>query len=455
MKKKLRRNKIDRLFGTDGIRAVAGEYPLDYSSVYTLGKALISLLREEGLETKVIIGKDTRESGVWLEQALAHGINDNRGEATSAGVIPTSAISFLTKKHSFSAGIVISASHNPYQDNGIKIFSSQGIKISDEWEKKLENAIISSKEDVRSEKIDINPLSSFREDYIDFLKAQFAEAKLKKNIRVVLDCSNGASSSIAPQTLSNLGFEAIPLDNSPDGKNINANCGSLFPQNLSKKVVETQADIGIAYDGDADRAIWVDEKGRILNGDHTLFVLSQFMREKGRLLSNTIVATTMSNLGLEKALEKRGLKLVRTKVGDKYVLEQMMKIKADLGGEQSGHTIFLRDCPTGDGILTSIKMLEAMAEYNIPLSEMVEGFTEFPQIHKNVRVVKKVDFSKFQEIVKTIEEIKKQLKDSGRIEVRYSGTEPLARIMIEGKDKNLIEHQSQEMASVITKYLGE
>jgi len=445
---------MERLFGTDGIRAVAGMYPLDHPSVYTLGKVLTSLIREEGLEARVIVGMDTRESGGWLEQALIQGISDGQGEAVSAGVIPTSAISFLTKKHSFSSGIVISASHNPYQDNGIKIFSSQGIKISEEWEKKLEKAIISSKEDTEKEEYEINPVSSFREDYINFLKSQFSEAKLKKNIRIVLDCSNGASSLLAPQTLSNLGFEVVPVNNSPDGKNINVNCGSLYPQNLSRKVVETQADVGIAYDGDADRAIWVDEKGVILNGDHTLFVLSQFMREKGRLQSNTIVATTMSNLGLEKALEERGLKLIRTQVGDKYVLEKMMKIKADLGGEQSGHTIFLRDCPTGDGILTSIKMLEAMAEYNIPLSRMVKDLVEYPQIHKNVRVVQKVDFNEFPEIMKTIEGIKNQLEDSGRLEVRYSGTEPLARIMIEGKDKNRIEHQSIQIAEVITKYLG-
>lgn len=446
---------MDKLFGTDGIRAVAGEYPLDYSSVYTLGKALIALLKEKGLEAKVIIGQDTRESGTWLEQALSQGIKEGKGEAISAGVIPTSAISFLAKKHSFSAGIVISASHNPYQDNGIKIFSSEGIKISADWERKLEKAIITSKEEVKREKTKTSPLPSFRQDYIDFLKSQFSEVDLSRKIKVILDCSHGSSFSIAPQVFRELGLEVTTLSNSPNGKNINENCGSLHPQNLVKRVVETGADIGVAYDGDADRAIWVNERGKILNGDHTLFILSQFMREKGRLKSDYIVATTMSNIGLEKALERLGLKLVRTRVGDKYVLEQMMKQKANLGGEQSGHTIFLDDCPTGDGILTSIKMLEALAEYDLPLSKLVESFEEFPQVHKNVRVRNKIDFNQFPEIIETLKIIKDKLGNSGRVEVRYSGTEPLARIMIEGKKRADIEQYSRVMSGVITKYLGE
>ena len=244
------------------------------------------------------------------------------------------------------------------------------------------------------------------------------------------------------------------MGNTPDGKNINANCGSLYPQNLARKVVESKADIGVAYDGDADRAIWVDEKGRILNGDHTLFVLSRFMKEKGRLKSDYVIATTMSNMGLEKAIEKLDLRLLRTQVGDKYVLEEMMKLKANLGGEQSGHTIFLDDCPTGDGILTSLKMLEVMAAYNLPLSKLVEDMEEYPQILLNVPVRKKTDFDQFPEIINAEEEIEKRLGDSGRLNVRYSGTEPVARVMIEGQDKGEIEDYASQMASVISKYLG-
>lgn len=445
---------MEKLFGTDGIRAVAGQSPLDYSSVYALGKALISLLEEEELKPRVIIGRDTRESGEWLEQALFQGINEGQGEAVSVGIIPTSAVSFLAKKYSFSAGIVISASHNSYQDNGIKIFSSQGMKISDAWESKLEKAIIEAPSNVKRENTRITPQSSLGQDYVDFLKSRFSHVNLKRKIKVVLDCSNGASSLFASQVFLGLGSEVIAMGNTPDGKNINANCGSLYPQNLARKVVESKADIGVAYDGDADRAIWVDEKGRILNGDHTLFVLSRFMKEKGRLKSDYVIATTMSNMGLEKALEKLDLKLLRTQVGDKYVLEEMMKLKANLGGEQSGHTIFLDDCPTGDGILTSLKMLEVMAAYNLPLSKLVEDLEEYPQILLNVPVRKKTDFDQFPEIIDTKEEIEKRLGDSGRLNVRYSGTEPVARVMIEGQDKGEIEDYGSQIASVISKYLG-
>lgn len=445
---------MEKLFGTDGIRAVAGQSPLDYSSVYALGKALIALLKEGGLKPRVIIGRDTRESGEWLEQALFQGVNEGQGEAVSVGIIPTSAVSFLAKKYSFSAGIVISASHNSYQDNGIKIFSSQGIKISDAWESKLEKAIIEAPSNVKRENTRITPQSSLGQDYVDFLKSRFSHVNLKRKIKVVLDCSNGASSLFASQVFLGLGSEVIAMGNTPDGKNINANCGSLYPQNLARKVVESKADIGVAYDGDADRAIWVDEKGRILNGDHTLFVLSRFMKEKGRLKSDYVIATAMSNMGLEKALEKLDLKLLRTQVGDKYVLEEMMKLKANLGGEQSGHTIFLDDCPTGDGILTSLKMLEAMAAYNLPLSKLVEDLEEYPQILLNVPVRKKTDFDQFPEIINAKEEIEKRLGDSGRLNVRYSGTEPVARVMIEGQDKGEIEDYASQMASVISKYLG-
>ncbi len=445
---------MEKLFGTDGIRAVAGQSPLDYSSVYALGKALISLLKEGDLKPRVIIGRDTRESGEWLEQALFQGINEGQGEAVSVGIIPTSAVSFLAKKYSFSAGIVISASHNSYQDNGIKIFSSQGIKISDAWESKLEKAIIEAPSNVKRENTRITPQSSLGQDYMDFLKSRFSHVNLKRKIKVVLDCSNGASSFFASQVFLGLGSEVIAMGNTPDGKNINANCGSLYPQNLARKVVESKADIGVAYDGDADRAIWVDEKGRILNGDHTLFVLSRFMKEKGRLKSDYVIATAMSNMGLEKALEKLDLKLLRTQVGDKYVLEEMMKLKANLGGEQSGHTIFLDDCPTGDGILTSLKMLEVMAAYNLPLSKLVEDLEEYPQILLNVPVRKKTDFDQFPEIINAKEEIEKRLGDSGRLNVRYSGTEPVARVMIEGQDRGEIEDYASQMASVISKYLG-
>jgi len=446
---------MDRLFGTDGIRAVAGAPPLDYSTICHIGTALVSLLGEEGLEPRVLIGRDTRESGGWIEEALFQGITRRGGKAVSSGIIPTSAISYLTKKHGFSAGIVISASHNPFQDNGIKIFSTRGMKIPDAWERKIEKAIKKDLDEISREKVSISPQKSFTQDYVKFLKDRFSHVAFKRKIKVVLDCSNGASSFIAPRVFSDLGVEVIALNNSPDGKNINAVCGSLYPQTLAREVAANRADMGIAYDGDADRAIWVDEKGRILNGDHTLFVLSRYMKDKGLLKSDNVVATTMSNIGLEKALKELGLKLLRTQVGDKYVLEHMMKSKANLGGEQSGHTIFLDDCPTGDGILTSLKMLEVMASQDSPLSVLIRDFKEFPQTLVNVSVAKKVEFSQFPEIMNTITKIEDSLGKSGRLNVRYSGTEPLARIMIEGDDSGKINDYARQVADVIRKYLGE
>jgi phosphoglucosamine mutase len=444
---------MGKLFGTDGIRATAGEYPLDYNSVYTLGYALIELLKAEILPPRVIIGRDTRESGQWIEQALFQGIEDARGKALSAGLIPTSAVSFLTKQQGFSAGIVISASHNPYQDNGIKIFSAEGIKIANGWEAILEQAIIEGGREVRREEIAISSDNALSHDYVRFLKSRFEGVRLSRKIKIVLDCSNGASSHIAPMIFSDLGFDVIALNASPDGMNINRECGSLYPQKLAEKVVETGADIGVAYDGDADRALWVDESGQVLNGDHTLFVLSQFMKEKNRLKTDTVVATTMSNMGLEIALGKLGIQLVRTQVGDKYVLEELMRINGNLGGEQSGHTIFLDDCPTGDGILTSLKMLEVMVTKDTTLSRMVAGFEEYPQILKNVPVSKKPDMQAYPEIIKAIKEVEALLADSGRLNVRYSGTEPLARIMIEGPDMQQIEKYGAELASIINKHL--
>jgi phosphoglucosamine mutase len=443
-----------KLFGTDGMRAVAGQFPLNYSSVCVLGEALIELLQEEGLPPHVIIGRDTRESGAWLEQALFQGIREGGGEAVSGGVIPTSAVSFLTKTFAFSAGIVISASHNPYQDNGIKIFSPEGMKIPEAWEDRLENALRGFNGPIPPESTPIRPEPVLEQKYMEFVKSRFAQKGPTRNIKIVLDCSNGASSNLAPQIFQDLGFETISLHASPDGKNINQDCGSLHPEELARTVVERQADMGVAYDGDADRAIWVDEKGRILNGDHTLFVLCRFMQERGLLKSNSVVATTMSNMGLEKALEKMGVKLIRTQVGDKFVLDEMIKSGANLGGEQSGHTIFLDDIPTGDGILTSIKMLEVLNEEKASLSQLVESFQEYPQIHVNVAVSRKDDFKNHPQIIKAIKDIESHLGNGGRFQVRYSGTEPLARIMIEGQDKRELEELANRMAEILSKHLS-
>ena len=443
-----------KLFGTDGIRGVAGEFPLDYSSVCVVGEALVRLLHQEKMPPRVIIGRDTRESGRWLEQALFQGIESNDGKAVSSGIIPTSAISYLAKNHGFSAGIVISASHNPYHDNGIKIFSSDGIKIPEEWEERLEEIMRELARPIEPKTIQINPEPTLGQKYTEFLLGLFPENSRARQTKIVLDCANGASSAIAPFIYQMHGFDVITINASPDGKNINAGCGSLHPEKLADRVLADKADIGIAYDGDADRAIWCDESGRILNGDHTLFVQCRFMMQTGRLKSNQVVATTMSNMGLEKALSELGLNLIRTKVGDRFVLEEMIRSGANLGGEQSGHTIFLDDCPTGDGILTSIKMIEAMTAKKTTLSGLVEDYRVYPQVHVNVPVAKKEDFSLFPEICEMREAIEKRLKNSGRFDLRYSGTEPLARIMVEGQNQEELEDLAQQMARVLSKHLG-
>ena len=445
---------MKKLFGTDGIRAAAGKFPLDPLTIRVLGGSLSALLREEGLEPMIIVGRDTRESGAWMEEALVQGFKDAGGEAVSAGVIPTSAISFLTRKHAFSAGLVLSASHNPYHDNGIKIFSSDGTKIRDDWEVRLEKAILRSRTDAGPKKAVIRPEPGYLEEYADFLKGRMPASLVPGKFRVVLDCSNGASSVVAPRVFRELGFEVIPIHDAPDGRNINRGCGSLHPAGLAKKVIAERAVLGIAYDGDADRAVWVDEKGRVLNGDHTLYIQALFMKEKRRLRSAKVVATSMSNMGLERALREEGLELVRTRVGDKYVLEERSRLGANLGGEQSGHTIFLDDCPTGDGILTSLKMAEVLLERGRPLSELAAGCGEYPQVLVSVKVVRKADFGEFPEIARTAEDIRAALGEDGRLDLRYSGTEPLARIMIEGREKEEIETHAGRLADVIGKFLG-
>jgi len=446
---------MKKLFGTDGIRAVAGEFPLDPPTTRVLGRSLAALLHEERLEPVVIVGRDTRESGAWLEEALVQGFRDGGGEAVSAGVIPTSAISFLTKKHAFSVGLVLSASHNPYHDNGIKIFSSDGTKIRDDWEARLEKAIHRDRTDAGPKKTIIRPEPGYLEEYADFLKSRLPASLVPGKFRIVLDCSNGASSVVAPRVFRELGFEVIPIHDAPDGKNINRDCGSLHPAGLANRVIEERAVLGVAYDGDADRAVWADEKGRVWNGDHTLYVQALFMKGKRRLRTTKVVATSMSNMGLERALREEGLELVRTRVGDKYVLEEMSRTGANLGGEQSGHTIFLDDCPTGDGILTSLKMAEVLLERERPLSELAAGCGEYPQVLVNVRVVRKADFGEFPEIGRTAEGIRAALGKDGRLDLRYSGTEPMARIMIEGRDRQEIETHAGRLAEAIRKHLGE
>lgn len=445
---------MTKLFGTDGMRGVAGRFPLDYSTVCLLGETLVELLEGEGLPPKIIIGRDTRESGKWLEQALLQGMGSKKGEFVSVGVIPTSAVSYLTQKHHFSAGIVISASHNPFRDNGIKIFSSAGTKIPGSWEKRLEEGMQERQRSIEPRSIPIHPMPTLGQEYTEFLLSRLQGDMDIPGLKIVLDCANGASSAIAPFVFQRLGFDVVSIHSSPDGRNINHRCGALHPETLAGYVKEDKADLGIAYDGDADRAVWIDEKGQILNGDHTLYIQGRSMKEERRLKSGRIVATIMSNMGLEKALEEMDIGLIRTNVGDRFVLEEMIRSGANLGGEQSGHTIFLDDCPTGDGILTSIKMVEVLFKTGKPLSDLLRDYRVYPQVHRNVPVARKDDFSLYPEIIRTMEGIENQLDNRGRFNLRYSGTELLARIMMEGPDQKELEDLADRMADVLNRWLG-
>ncbi len=444
-----------KLFGTDGVRGVAGAYPLDPPTISRLGQALVGLLERKGSGGKVLIGRDTRESGPWMERALARGVRAAGGEVVSAGVIPTSAVSYLTKTHGFSAGAVISASHNPFGDNGIKVFSPLGIKIPDEWELEIEEDVLGGRGRLPGHEADVDVDPRLAGDYADYLAGLVKGIRPPAGLKVVIDCANGASSVLGPRVLRGLGFEVETLHAAPDGRNINTGCGSLHPEHLVERVRASGAAIGVAFDGDADRALWVDGQGRLLSGDHTLFVQALHMREAGRLRTKEVVATTMSNMGLERALEERGLGLVRTKVGDKYVHEEMVARGANLGGEQSGHTIFLDDLPTGDGLLTALRMLEVLAARGGSLTRLVEGLVEFPQTLVNVRVRKKPDFTDYPEIAAAVEVTRATLGRDGRVDLRYSGTEPLARVMVEARDRAAVDSCARLVADAVRKHLGE
>ncbi len=445
---------MPKYFGTDGIRGKPGEFPLDPSSLYWIGYILTQLLGSFFDDVRIIIGRDTRESSPLMEKPLCAGIKEGGGEPILTGVIPTSALSFLIREFGFSGGISISASHNPFQENGIKIFDWNGVKLEERIEEEIENEIV-KKERIKAKIFDsLETDYSLKKAYLDFLKSHITFS-VPERFRVVIDCSNGSASSIAPSLLREFGLDVISIHSEPDGKNINLNCGSTNPDTLSKAVKENSADFGVAYDGDADRAIWSDEKGRILDGDHTLYLMGKFMKERGELSSDSIVATIMSNIGLEIALKKEGINLIRTSVGDKNVYKEMVRIGANLGGEQSGHTIFLNSLPTGDGIITTIMLLNYIFAKGKPLSELSKGIELFPQIIKNVQVRDKIPFSEIPGFTKAVENAKDKLGGEGRVVVRYSGTEPKMRIMVEGKDEKEVIGMAEELAEIVESYIGD
>jgi len=450
-----------KLFGTDGVRGPAGRFPLDAVTIRTLGTSLAVHLQETlGRPPTIVIGRDTRESGPWLEQALIDGATGGGAECKSAGVITTPGVAYLARTLNADAGVVISASHNPYQDNGVKMFAPSGRKLDDETERLIESDIFTSPDERRwqyEKGTGRNPGDlgiQLRTRYLDFLASEIGQGLSLTTLHLVIDCANGAASNLAPSLFERLGATVIATNNTPDGRNINRDCGSLHIESLQQKVVAEKADLGVAFDGDADRSIFVDAKGRYVDGDGTLWVLANYLQARSGLDHGVVVATVMSNIGLEIALRSRGIRLVRTDVGDKYVLDELIRTGASLGGEQSGHIIFPRLSLAGDGMITTIGLLRAMSEERQSLHELTEGFERYPQILVNVEVLEKRPFASVESIQKLVNETESLLGDRGRLLLRYSGTEPLARVMIEGESQSEIEALARNLAALIGRTLG-
>lgn len=451
---------MKKLFGTDGMRGEAGQFPLNAETVKIIGASLARQFSEKngGKTPKFIIGRDTRESGSWLEAAFCAGTMSEGATVISAGVITTPGVAFLTRDREADAGVVISASHNPFHDNGIKIFSPSGKKIDEATERRIEAEIFSSAEcGIRNAKLEAKNSKAeieLQENYLNYLASEFPRLSLT-GLKMVVDCANGAASGLAPNLFERFGATVMAIFNQPDGKNINADCGSLHLEKLQAKVAAEKADFGVAYDGDADRALFVDEKGNIVDGDATLWAMALHLRSRGALAKNLVVATVMSNLGLEIALKGEKIELLRTAVGDKYVLDKLLETGAVIGGEQSGHIIFPQKSLVGDGMLTTLALLDAMQENRATLSELTNGFVRYPQILVNVRVREKIPFEDVPEIRAEAENIENALGERGRLLLRYSGTEPLARVMIEGEKQDEINRQANDLAKIIREKLAD
>ena len=449
---------MGKLFGTDGIRGEANRYPMDAAIAFSVGQAVANLFRKTGHRTRVVIGKDTRISGYMLESSLEAGVSSMGGISYLVRVLPTPGIAFIAQSMRADAGIVISASHNPYQDNGIKIFSGSGFKLSDEQEETIENLILSgklpemvpeAKEMGRAYRMEDAPGR-----YIVFLKNTFPRDLSMEGMKVVIDAANGATYRVCPAAFTELGASVDVIHNNPDGLNINDNCGSQYTQNLEKRVVETGATIGLAFDGDGDRLIAVDEKGRSITGDQILIICAKALKDQGRLKNDLLVSTVMSNLGLTFACKKYGFKHHATKVGDRYVLEDMLRLGAVIGGEESGHMIFLDHHTTGDGIITALQLIAAMIRENRPLSELARMMEVFPQKLINVPVKSKPDISTVPQVVAAIKQTEAELGDRGRVLVRYSGTQNACRVMVEGPTDDLTQKYCKQIADAVKAALG-
>jgi phosphoglucosamine mutase len=442
------------LFGTDGIRGIPGTYPLDDATLYGVARSLGKYLLEREPKPVVLIGMDTRESSPRIASQLAAGLADDGVAFVSAGVITTPGVACLVRQKQFSAGMVISASHNPFHDNGVKLFAGTGMKFPDEVEEHLEIEIHQHKnQETSPHGIAVPTDRSLDEQYLDYLRGRVIPGAKLAGMKLVLDCANGAASELAPALFRSLGAEVIAIHNRPNGRNINDGCGSLHPESLQKKVIETNATLGVAFDGDADRAMFVSAFGRVVNGDGVLLAAARYLKAAGKLNGGRVIGTTMANLGLERALEAEGLRLLRVPVGDRYVLEEMLRSGANLGGEQSGHIIFLDDATTGDGLLTALKIACLVALHG-PLEDLVCGLKIFPQTIVNVMVKSKPPLESLPAVSAAIEKATTTLGAAGRVVVRYSGTEPKARVMVEAERAEDVTHWAETLASAIRAAIG-
>jgi phosphoglucosamine mutase len=445
------------LFGTDGIRGVAGEFPLDQRTTFAVGRALGLYLARQHASLHVVIGMDTRESGPQIAESVAAGLASANTSAESAGVITTPGVAYLARTRDFAAGIVISASHNPWRDNGIKIFGHDGFKLSDAAEMEIESIIFNELNGGATPPPIIAPLyhdSSLDHDYAEWLLAHVS-ARLG-GIRAVIDCANGAAVDLAPEVFDRAGLRAVFTHNQASGRNINESCGALHPEVVAAEVKLRALDLGISFDGDADRVLFADAKGNVVNGDALLLLAAREMKSRNALKGDLVVATTMSNMGLEPALKRDGIKMLRAPVGDKYVLEEMNKTGATLGGEQSGHILFRDgDATTGDGLLTALRILQLVARSGKPLHELLSDFKVFPQTIQNIRVREKRPLKELPAVAEAIAAAEKSLDGNGRVVVRYSGTEKLARVMVEAESEALVKEYCEAISGAIRSTIGE
>lgn len=453
-----------KLFGTDGIRGKAGRAPLVPETVARVGAALVRAFtagEPKGSPVhRFVIGRDTRESGTWIEQQLARGLTSEGATVVSAGVVPTPAVAYLARTEGFDAGIVISASHNPYEDNGIKVFGGAGTKLTEQLESSVERIVADDSWQVpESGGQGLPPQDAAEqrhlvEHYIEHLRLIMKSAGPLAGTRIVVDCANGATAPLAPGLIRDLGFDVEAIGVSPNGRNINLDCGSTHLDGLARAVVSSGARLGVAFDGDGDRALFVDHTGKVVDGDAILLMAAIYLNDRARLPGAAVVATVMSNIGLEIALRERGIEMIRTAVGDKYVMEEMVKRGFALGGEQSGHVIFSDHLFTGDGLATALNVLRIMADTSHELSDLAAQLVTYPQVLVNVRVRQKTDLATVPAIASAMKQVEENLAGNGRLLVRYSGTEPLLRIMLEGKDDGEIREWAEQIAHVVREHLA-